>query len=215
LDGKTRLLTPSSRAALHGIQAVPAGEELDLLKVFDAKLDAFDATVRTTDAGVELAAEKPGRISLPVWPRGSYELRGSSTIPGEAEVVMLVPTTRSRGAVVWRTKESSGLSMLDGKSSTDPNNPTHTSPSKVQVGRRHAFRVRVVCDQADAEVVVELDGTPYFSWKGPEAKISLWSGWDVPHQRTICLGVEQGAAVYHDLTLKMLDGEAWLLRPKP
>jgi hypothetical protein len=75
--------------------------------------------------------------------------------------------------------------------------------------------VRVASASDQVEVVVELDGVPYFGWKGPESELGMWPGWDVPHQRTIGIGAQNGRLIYHDLTLKMLDGEAWLLRPKP
>jgi hypothetical protein len=32
---------------------------------------------------------------------------------------------------------------------------------------------------------------------------------------TLGLDMQYGRVTFHDLTLKMLDGEAWLLRPKP
>jgi hypothetical protein len=35
---------------------------------------------------------------------------------------------------------------------------------------------------------------------------------DIPHQRTIGLGMQFGRVTFHDLTLKMLDREAWMRR---
>ena len=36
---------------------------------------------------------------------------------------------------------------------------------------------------------------------------------ELPFRGNIGLGVQGGSVTYHDLTLTMLDGEAWLLRP--
>ena len=109
-----------------------------------------------------------------------------------------------------------GLAWIGGKLTDSPENPARVSPSRVVAGRRHDFRVRVACAGGQADVAVELDGASYFGWKGPESELSIdFAGWDVPHQRTIGIGVQGGRVTYHELTLKMLDGEAWLLRPKP
>jgi hypothetical protein len=115
----------------------------------------------------------------------------------------------------WAGPNCSGLGRIRGRLPDDASNPTHVSPSKIQAGRRHDFRVRVACAGDQAEIVIELDGMPYFRWKGPESELSFdFPGWDMPHQRTIGIGAN-GQVTYHELTLKMLDGEAWLLRPPP
>jgi hypothetical protein len=131
---------------------------------------------------------------------------------------LLVPTTRSRGLAVMHCRrdkvDCAGFGCIRGLPLEQPTTPGRVSPSKVQVGKRHAFRIQVHCQADEADVAVELDGAPYFSWKGPESDLGIgWPGWDIPHQRTIGLGIKNGRVTFHDLTLKMLDGEAWLLRP--
>jgi len=222
LDGEARLSREPSPKPPPGAKAAPAGEAIDLLKLVDPKVDGFDATVQITDGGVELSATRgmePGRVIPPVWPHGNYELTGSFTLHDAAGwPAVIIPTTRSRGVIHWRFSHDSAegcsaFESIDGKNVAHAENPTRVIPSKVQVGRRHAFRVRVLCERGNADLAVELDGQPYFRWKGPESAISLYPGYEVRHQRTLGIAVSVGRVTYHELTLRMLDGEAWLLRP--
>jgi WD40 repeat protein len=217
LDGEAVYLRSPPPKPPAGAVVVPAGQAINLLEQVDPKVDAFDVTIEVADPGLRLSAEKFGRVNLPLWPQGSYELNGSFTLPALAVPTLLVPVQTSRGLLVWRhpSPDCSGFSAIRGMPTDDPQNPTLVKPSRIQFGRRHSFRVRVLRLGENADIVVELDGSPYFHWQGPEADVSMWPNWDIPHQRTLGIGVEKGSVTYHELTLKMLDGEAWLLRPKP
>ena len=220
LDNGTRLLEqlPGRTAAPPpGTTVIAAPGTVDLLPLVDVEHGTIDAAVKKSDQGIEIepAEAKFGRVCLPVWPRGGYELSGSFTLPEKASPVIIVPTMQSRGVVNWLHPDdaSSALSMIDGKGGADPKNPTRIHPSKVQVGQRHVFRVRVVCEADQADVTVELDDQPYIHWNGPESAISVPSCWDIPHQRTLGVGVQNGRATFHELKLKMLDGKAWIPLP--
>ena len=207
------LPTPQRVAPPPGATVVAAPGTVDLLPLVDLEHGGIDVTAKRSESGLDLMSGKSGRVSLPVRPWGNYELSGSFTLPESASPVILVPTKRARGMVHWLIDGVSRFEILQGKDPNDADSPARISPSKVEVGRRHAFRVRVVCEAAQAKLVVELDGEPYMHWIGPESDISLWDGWEIPNQRILGIGVQKGRVTYHELKLKMLDGEAWILKP--
>jgi hypothetical protein len=225
LDGIARVLElpPDRPLPPPGATVVAAAENIDLLPLLDLEHGVFDAKAKRTSQGIELSAteNQHGRLAVPVWPHGNYDLFGSFSFPGNGTPVLIIPTARNRGLIHWRWNGNnssgsfSGFEMISGKSAIDVDNPTRITPSEVQPGRRYSFRVRAVCDDDNADIAVELDGKPYMHWKGPESALSLWQGWDVPHQRVIGIGIERGRVTYHELKLKMLSGEAWILVPRP
>jgi hypothetical protein len=202
-------------AAPPGATVVAAPGTVDLLPLADLEHAVFDVTAKRSHSGLELSAsgDKSGRVVLPVWPRGNYELSGSFTLPEQASPTILLPTIRCRGQIHWLSGGVSGFEMVRGRTAGDADNPTRVSPSKVEVGRRHAFRVRVGCVAEEAELTVELDGQPYIHWKGPESAITPMPYPTIPNLRTLGIGVDRGRVTYHELELKMLDGEAWIFRP--
>jgi len=202
-------------AAPPGATVVAAPGTVDLLPLADLEHAVFDVTAKRTHSGLELSAsgDKSGRVVLPVWPRGNYELSGSFTLPEQASPTILVPTIRCRGQIHWLNGGVSGFEMVQGRTVGDADNPTRISPSKIEVGRRHAFRVQVGCVAEEAEVTVELDGQPYIHWKGPESAITPMPYPTIPNLRTFGVGVDRGRVTYHELKLKMLDGEAWIFKP--
>ena len=204
--------TPQRVSTPPGATVVAAPCTVDLLPLVDLERAVFDITAKRSDSGLELSSEKSGRVGLSVWPRGNYEFSGSFTLPEPGSPTLLVPTEQARGLVHWLWHGVSAFETIQGKNITHADNPTRVSPSRVEVGRRHAFRVRVACAAGEADLAVELDGEAYMHWKGLESAITLWPVWDVPQQGTLGVGVEKGRVTFHELTLKMLDGEAWILR---
>ncbi|MGA2621125.1 MAG: protein kinase [Thermoguttaceae bacterium] len=214
--GEACLLEPlptPQRAAPPGVTVVAAPCTVDLLPLVDLECAVFDGTAKRSDSGLELFSGKSGRVALPVWPMGKYELAGSFTLPEQASPTILVPTIRCRGQIHWLNGGVSGFEMVQGRTVGDADNPTRISPSKIEVGRRHAFRVQVGCVAEEAEVTVELDGQPYIHWKGPESAITPMPYPTIPNLRTFGVGVDRGRVTYHELKLKMLDGEAWIFKP--
>ena len=226
LDGNTRLLEPppGQRPPPPGATAVAAPGTVDLLPLVDCERSPIDAALKRLADGIEIQPQekKPGRAGIPVWPRGNYELSGSFSFSGDGTPTLIIPTPHNRCFIHWRyCRENSadsmdsisGLDAVKGKGAWERDNPTRVTPSKAEPGQRHAFRVQVICEDANAEIAIDLDGEPYIHWKGPEKDLSLWGGFDFPHQRTIGIGMQRGRLTYHELKLKMFDGEAWILKP--
>ncbi len=219
LDRNAFLLRrPPDSAAIkppRGAAGVEVGKQIDALSLIDPETDAFDVEVRRTDEGLDLgetASNKPGRVNIPICPGGSYELIGEFTLTADGSPVIMIPTGRSRCMLHWRKHGASGLESLDGWSFGDTENPTRVNPSKVQVGQRHTFRIRVTPEPDAVAITVDLDGESYLQWKGPHEKLSVWHDWEVPDQRTLGIGTKEGLVTFHDLKFKVLDGGAWLLR---
>ena len=213
LDSRTHLLEPlsSKPSPPPGTTVVAAPGTIDLLPLVDPEHGAVDAAVKQSDQGIEItpADKKWGRLILPVWPRGAYEIECAFTAPEDGlSMGIVVPIGESRVSV-----GPIGLSMVKGISVTKPDNPTRLSENKVKPGQKQRLLVRVSPEGDDVEVRVLLDGEPYYAWKGPRADLRLAECWETPHQHTPLLQCQNVSWTCHELELKMLDGEAWILRP--
>jgi hypothetical protein len=199
-----------------GARRPPAGTEvrsapctIDLLSLVDLHRGVFFAAARRTPEGLELNAEKKiGQIALPVWPHGRYELTGSFTIATGTSHMLYIPLPHTRCLWSWAPP---ALALIGGISQNDRRNPSRDDSRKCEAGRPHAFRIQVACGGETADIAVEMDGRAFSRWTGPETALSLEPSLELPNARTFGLGVYRGSLI-HELKLKMVDGEAWVLQ---
>ena len=222
LDEGARMLAPPPDQPLPpppGATVVASSENIDLLPLLDLEHGVIKAKAKRTGQGIELsaAAGNPGRLAVPVWPRGAYELQCDFTASTQQMVVaVVIPTNRKRVAVVpLNGRFAVGLQDIDKTGPRNGDNPTSTKPGRVIAGRRHKLLIRVVPAGSECEINIHLDTDkePLFSWKGSEDDLSL-RRWQTPHQKLIALGCSGGSMTCHALQLKMLSGEAWILAPR-
>jgi hypothetical protein len=100
---------------------------------------------------------------------------------------------------------TSGLELINGKDIGG--NETKVTPANLENGQPYTVNIRVIADEARAEITVALDGKPYIKWAGPQQALSPNSPWALRNSR--CLGIGVGAnAVFHSVRLRMLSGKA-------
>jgi len=67
----------------------------------------------------------------------------------------------------------------------------------------------------EVEIIVTLDGAPYIRWRGPPADLSVpreWTEGPLLPLGQVGLTVQKATAAWQSVRLRMLSGEARLLR---
>jgi len=191
------------------------GQWLDLLALVHPAKDAVTGEWKRHDS--VLTITKPircGRIMIPVAPEGSYELQAKFVrTSGDGDVAVILPVRSARVKLClsgW-LGAASGLEMINGKDPRD--NETAVRPGTLVNGREYALDITVVVKGDQARIAVRLDGKPYINWRGPQSALSLPSAWALPKSGCLALGAWGSTVVFGSVRLKMLSGEARLLRP--
>ncbi len=192
------------------------GRWIDLLPLIDPAKDAVKGDWKRQ--GGIVAIVKPvecGRITIPIAPQGSYELQVKFVrTSGDGEVVVIFPVGSARiklGLNVWHGL-GSGLALINRKEAHK--NETGVRPGTLVNGREYALHITVVAKGDQAQIAVRLDGKPYINWRGPQSALSLSSWWALPKSGCLGLGTHESTVVFRSVRLKMLSGEARLLRPE-
>jgi len=211
----TRAGTKATPAVAGG--TIKPGKWVDLLPLVDPAQDAVAGTWQRRGSAIVVPTAKPnGRITVPVLPQGNYELQGRFVrTAGNTGFGIILPVGSSSVSLQFSGGSGGaahGLSRVNRQSET--RNETGFRPGTLQNGREYAVHARVLLTHDLAEVTATLDGKKLFVWQGSQSALSLYPLWTLPQQG--CLGLVAGntAVTWHDLRLKMLSGEARLLRPK-
>ena len=221
LDAGSRLLEPLPNQPPilpTGASVVAMSVDTDLLSLVRLDRGAISLEVKRIGPELQLSAadESNGRLAVPVWPRGAYRAACDFTVSSpKMSCGVVLPLSQKRVlALLLNKAKPVGLSKINNEFPEGPQNPTRTTKGRVTAGRRHQLLIRVVPAGANSEIHVELDDQPFYSWKGSEDDLSLWTNWETPHQKMIALVCEGGTMTCHMLKLKMLSGEAWILVPQ-
>lgn len=199
-----------------GIEAgvIKPGAWVDILSLVDPAKDAVKGTWRRQDKALAVEPVEHGRIMIPVAPQGSYELRVSFVRQsGNQSVDFILPVGSSAVAVVLSGAEGavSGLWSIDGNEAD--HNEAKVSPGRLQNGHEYRAECRVIVQGNQAIITVTLDGEPYFRWSGLQSALSVLDTKRLPDPTVLGLGAFGSNTVFRRVALRMLSGEARLLRP--
>ncbi|KPJ77904.1 MAG: hypothetical protein AMS14_00345 [Planctomycetes bacterium DG_20] len=194
---------------------IPPGTWVDLLPLVDPATDAVEGNWRRTgSAPALLSPTTDGRIMIPVSPRGSYEFEVRFVrTSGELVVGFILPVGYTGFVLAlshWRG-QSHGLELINGNNAST--NATTVKPGTLQNGREYLVRVSVVVGGDQVQIRVTLDGKPLIAWQGPPSALSVSANWRLPYRGCFGVGTNDSTAVFRSVRLKMLSGEARLLRP--
>jgi len=219
LSGEARLLRPAGSAAA-GVETatVPTGETIkpgqwvDLLPLVDPAKDAVKGKWTRRDGGLAVTSRTDGqRTVIPVAVTGSYELEVVLVrTEGKDNVAILIPVGTGKVAVslnAWYKKAR--LECVYGK----PDNATEVEVGALENGRPYAVRISVLAQGNNARVDVSLNGKQVIKWQGPQSALSPSGAWQLPVRRCLGLGTWGPAVAFRRVRLRMLSGEARLLRP--
>jgi len=229
LTGKVRLLrpkggatktTPSTKplAARTG-QTIKPGKWVDLLSLVDPEKDKVKGDWKVRAKALAMVTPiRAGRIMLPIAPEGDYELEVKfERTSGRNVVGIVLPVGSARAAVQmggWHGDGwyYGGLGRINDKRAYA--NETTVKPGGLDNGREYVITIRVLAGRDRAQVAASLNGRPYIAWRGPESALSLYKEWVLPQRGSLGLCAYESTVVFRSVRLKMLSGEARLLRPK-
>ena len=111
----------------------------------------------------------------------------------------------------WRNT-SAGLGLIEGKNADA--NGTQVKNLALADGQTYRLKVQVTVRDREAEIVAVLDGKPLVKWSGPWSVLSLRPIWRLPVRAAPGLMANDVSVVFRRVRLRMLSGEAKLLRPE-
>ena len=205
--------TKPSMPAVAGI--IKPAKWVDLLPLVDPAKDAVKGEWERQ--GSALAIIRPtawARIVIPVAPGGSYELQVKFVrTSGDDFAAIILPVGSARVALNlsgWRGA-ASGIDLINGKRAKD--NEAAVKPGTLVNGREYALDITVVAKGDQARIATRLDGQPYIGWRGPQSALSMLSYLALPKSGCLGLGAYGSVVAFRSVRLRMLSGEARLLRP--
>ena len=193
------------------------GQWVDLLPLVDPEKDAVKGAWQRR-GGALVNAQQPSCIALPVSPRGSYEIETTfQRTSGTDSVCVYLPVGSHEVLLLlsaWHG-EVSGLAQV--KSRGIKEGEAAVRPGTIENGRDYHLAVKVLVRGTEVQIIVSLNGTPYFRWRGPSAALSVpdyWAEAPLLPLRRVGLTVQRATVVWQNLRFRVLSGEARLLRTK-
>ncbi len=200
---------PAEGAARPGV--IGPGWWVNLLPLVDAAKDAVHGTWQRQDSGLAITSPLlAGRIVLPVAPEGGYELHVRFVrLTGDDTVAVFLPARRER-SILMLSHRHGELSVLDLGGVDEP----RVRPARLVNGREYSLRIKVLLEGGQADIAVILDGKPYMNWHGLASALSVHHSWRLPQAGCLGLGVNNSHVVFRSVRLRILSGNARLLRVK-
>jgi len=206
--GKTAPAMPSEAAALPKDGVIKPGEWVDLLPLVDVTKEGAS---RHGDA-VTIRSEGGGRqFGVPVAPAGDYQFVVDFVrTKGNETVWVNVPVGDRRAHIKVGDKRNTigGIANVNGKDITDPKNPTRVKPCALKNNTPYRMEVDVAVRGDPVGITVRLNGQPFVQWQGSPSALPI-SNWQVGFH----FGAWNSTVAFRNARLKMLSGEAKVLRP--
>ena len=212
LSGEARLIRPATAAAGAG-ETLPSGKWAELLPHVDPAKDTLAGTWTMEGGQLVLSPSGQAKLMLPVAPAGSYELEVRfARVTGNDSLALMLPVgSRLVGLFVSALGgQSHDLGKVRG---AGPYDKIAVSPGTLENNRPYTVSARVLVRGDQASVETRLDGASLINWQGPWSDLSPWPSWQLPDSGALGLGAAHGRYVVESMRLKMLSGEARLLRP--
>jgi hypothetical protein len=191
---------------------------LDLGPLVDPEADALAGkwkldgeTLVCEGAGVPFA-----RLALPVRPIGDYEMEVEFTrTQGLNGPILNLPVG---GRPVQFAMDSgatrfTALELVDRLPVDRDDNPTNNKEVRIDDNKRYKLVVRVQTQDDTAKIQADLDGKRILDWTGKCDRLSITPGWSLGDDSRPGLHPWGLDIRYHSVKLRMLSGEAKLVRP--
>lgn len=194
---------------------------VDLLPLVDLQADVPDGGGGWKREGQSLRSPQQdyARVAIPVELRGDYEATIEFTRKiGDGAVDLFLPVAERHVQFVidgWNGIGLSGLQAVEGRDAPDPAKNEGVTGQRLENGRRYVAQISVRTGGAQAMIAVQLDRKPFVTWTGPAASLSLIdSRFNMAQLHVLGVGAWSSVVDFHSVKLRILQGEARLLRNK-
>ncbi|MCL4190885.1 MAG: hypothetical protein KJZ87_04000 [Thermoguttaceae bacterium] len=189
------------------------GRWLDLFRWVDVQRDSVQGRWLPTPAGLAVASGPFNRLMLPVEIQGDYDLEIAFTRTAGDDTIGLILPVASTSCLTFVSGWSGrfrGIEFINGREGD--NNEATRRPGTVVDRQRYTLLVSVRTDGTSARIDGRVNGQPSISWSGPVASLRTPGGWSLPQGNRPALGANQSTMVFHSARLRLITGNAKLLR---
>jgi len=189
------------------------GRWVDLFRWVDVQRDSVQGRWLPTPAGLAVASGPANRLMLPVEIQGDYDLEVAFTRTAGDDMIGLVLPVASTSCLTFVSGWSGrfrGIELVNGQGGN--NNEATRRPGTVVDRQRYTLLVSVRTDGTNARIDGRVNGQPSISWSGPVASLMAPGGWGIPQANRPALGANQSTMVFHSARLRLITGNAKLLR---
>ncbi len=183
----------------------PPGPWIDVLKITTAENLRAWGDFKRTKAGIVSGPKDLCRASLPICPRGDYELQVRLTPVTGANVGIAIPVG-GKMPILQLGDQYSGIQLIRGKMAGE--NETKTSAAVIKSGQPTTVGVKVLLDGDKATISVTMDGKPYINWTGPPSALSTEKWGDMPRKGAVGLKSYMSSVLCSAVRVRMLSGKA-------
>jgi hypothetical protein len=191
---------------------------LNLLPLIDPALDADGDGDGGKFESEELVIGHRATLTLPVIPRGDYEIRAEFTSwNGPKYLHVLLPIGERNPSVVLASNDNetgyqgAGLQLIDGFSVADSKNSTRQTETFLRPNEKQTFLCRVISKNDHATITATVDGKTIADWSGSTDRLNKPDAGKSSQLKIWCY---KGMLKLHSLELRMLNGEVQYMRPK-
>jgi len=191
-----------------------ADRALELAGLVDPKRDTVGGTWQRRGRSLVLTSPAiQNRAVAPIAPAGSYALDAQFVrVSGDDTVCFVLPVGPRSVSLLFSAWHSAvhGLGGIKGR---DPrSNPTGVKPGILRNGVTYRAYMTVKVRGERVRITVRVNGDVLIAWEGPLADLSPHGGWVSPRPGQPAFGTSYADAVFRSVRLKMLSGEARVLR---
>jgi hypothetical protein len=184
------------------------------LALVDPAKDSVLGTWQKSDAALEIThSPGRGRLAVPLYPAGGYEMEISFVRQtGDDTVGAILPVGPTAVALLLSVGHGAahGLEWISRKGV--PDNETAVKPGSLENGREYRLKAAVAPQGEQVRITADLDGKPLVRWQGLVSALSVQTHTRLPDLRCIGLMAWGSKAVFRSARLRMLWGEAKMLR---
>jgi hypothetical protein len=203
--------------ALSGVSLAPGsafreGKWVDILVLTDPVKHRSKGDWKRVGTALAIEPIDGGRLMLPVVPEGSYELQVTFVrTKGTESVGVILPLGGGTALLrLSRDGAASGLELLDGKRAHE--NETTVKPGTIENNRGNTIDARVIREKDRVRIAIALNGKQIIQWQGRPKQFELLRGMELPNQNAPGLFAYNCAVDFRSARLRMISGEAKLLK---
>ena len=210
---KVKMVLAQVEAELRNADEASGGPRkvIDLLKLVDPKKHRVSGTWMKMQGRLSVARSSAARLTVPIVPEGSYELKVVFERQGGRQVVIMLPVGSGVTAFHVGYTADPSLRMVGGSSFYG----YRSKVGRLVNGKEYTIIAKVTVGKKRSTISVYVNGDRGVEWKGDPATLCLSTGCDMPDKGALGLGADLATVVFKEAKLRMTTGQAKPLTKRP